>query len=102
MRAEERRKRLQEYLSKVDFASLESLAQHVSASLSTVRRDLDSLEEIGHVRRTHGGACLVASKPDEYIFSQRETLQLAEKEAIARVAANLIHQGQSVIVDAGT
>ena len=102
MRAEERQKRLQEYLGKVEFASLESLAQHVSASLSTVRRDLDSLEETGHVRRTHGGACLVAAKPDEYIFSHRETIQLTEKEAIGRVAASLIQTGQSVIVDAGT
>ena len=102
MRAEERQKRIEEYLGNVEYASLEELARHVSTSLSTVRRDLNALEDAGQVRRTHGGACLLPSKPDEYIFSQRETIQLAEKEAIARVAASLIQPGQSVIVDAGT
>jgi DeoR/GlpR family transcriptional regulator of sugar metabolism len=102
MRTEERQKRIEQYLANVEFASLEELAQHVSASSSTVRRDLNSLAKLGQIRRTHGGACLVASKPDEYIFSQRETIQLAEKEAIGQAAAKLIQQGQSVIVDAGT
>ncbi len=104
MQAEERQKRIEEYLSKVEFASLEELSKHVSASLSTVRRDLNLLEDVGHVRRTHGGACFVGSpnRQDDYIFSQRETVQLAEKETIARLCAGLVQPGQTVIVDAGT
>lgn len=102
MQAEERQKRIEQFLSKVEFASLEEMARHVSASPSTVRRDLNFLEAAGNIRRTHGGACLVNPRPDEYIFAQRETVQLAEKEAIGRLCASLIEPGQSVIIDAGT
>jgi DeoR family transcriptional regulator, fructose operon transcriptional repressor len=102
MKAEERKKRIEEYLSKAEFASLEQLARHVAASPSTVRRDLNLLEGAGNIRRTHGGACLVNPRADDYVFSQRETIQLAEKEAIGRLCATLVQPGQSVIIDAGT
>ena len=102
MQAEERRKRIEVYLCKVEFASLEELAGQVGASLSTVRRDLTLLETSGNIRRTHGGARLVNPRSDEFIFSRRDTLQLAEKELIGEVCARLIRPRQSVIIDAGT
>src|SRR3989440_6150181 len=102
MQAEERRKRIEVYLCKVEFASLEELAGHVGASLSTLRRDLTLLEASGNIRRTHGGARLVNPRSEEFNFSRRDTLQLAEKELIGEVCAGLIRSRQSVIIDAGT
>ena len=102
MQAEERQHRIGEYLLKVEFASLEEIARQVDASVSTVRRDLTVLETVGSVRRTHGGARIVAPKSDEFTFSARDTHQLAEKEAIGRACAELILPNQSVILDAGT
>jgi len=102
MTAEERQKRIGDYLQKVEFASLEELAEHVSASVSTVRRDLTLLEATGGLRRTHGGARLMAPPSDEFIFSARDTHQLTEKEAIGKACAELIPPNQSVIIDAGT
>ncbi len=102
MQAEERQQRIEEYLQKVEFASLEELAVHVNASSSTVRRDLTILETGGFVRRTHGGARVVNPRSDEFIFSARDTHQLAEKEAIGKACAELILPGQSIILDAGT
>jgi DeoR family transcriptional regulator, fructose operon transcriptional repressor len=102
MQAEERQVRIAEYLQKVEFASLEELAKEVEASLSTIRRDLDVLEATGNIRRTHGGARLANPRSEEFIFSTRDTHQLAEKEAIGRACAELIKPKQSVIVDAGT
>jgi DeoR family fructose operon transcriptional repressor len=102
MSAEERHKRIADYLQKVEFASLEELAKHVDASVSTVRRDLTTLEAAGALKRTHGGARLLAPPTDEFIFSARDTHQLEEKEAIGRACAELIQPGQSVIIDAGT
>ena len=102
MQAEERQKRIEEYLCRVEFASLEELAQQVGASSSTVRRDLSLLEAGGNIRRTHGGARLVNPRSEEFIFSRRDTVQLAEKESIGEVAAGLIQERQSVIIDAGT
>jgi DeoR/GlpR family transcriptional regulator of sugar metabolism len=102
MSAEERHKRIADYLQKVEFASLEELAKHVDASVSTVRRDLTTLEATGAMKRTHGGARLLAPPTDEFTFSSRDTHQLEEKEAIGKACAELIQPGQSVIIDAGT
>ncbi|MCP5518594.1 MAG: DeoR/GlpR transcriptional regulator [Verrucomicrobiales bacterium] len=102
MQPEERQKRIEDYLQKVEFASLEELAEQVEASVSTVRRDLGVLETSGNIRRTHGGARLVNPRTDEFVFNARDTHQLPEKEAIGRLCAELILPGQTVIIDAGT
>ena len=102
MQSEERQKRIEGHLLRMEFASLEELSELVDASVSTVRRDLDVLEGKGTVRRTHGGARLANPKSDEFAFSARDTHQLAEKEAIGQACAGLIHPNQTVIIDAGT
>lgn len=102
MQAEERQKRIEDYLLKTEFASLDELSEQLDASVSTVRRDLSVLEAKGTVRRTHGGARLVNPRSDEFTFSARDTHQLAEKEAIGKACAELILPNQTVIVDAGT
>jgi DeoR/GlpR family transcriptional regulator of sugar metabolism len=102
MTSEERKHRIKNYLSKVEFASLEDLAKQVKSSVSTIRRDVTALESEGHAKRTHGGARILTPKTDEFVFRARETQQLDEKEAIGRAAAGLISPGRSIIVDAGT
>lgn len=102
MQPELRQQKLEEFLQKVEFASLNELAQEVGASTSTIRRDLSLLESSGTILRTHGGARLVMPKSDEFVFSARDTHQLTEKEAIGRACAELIAPGQSIIIDAGT
>lgn len=102
MSAEERHKRIEDYLKKAEFASLEELSAHVDVSVSTVRRDLTALESSGNVKRTHGGARIVTPHSDEFAFSARDTHQLDEKNAIGSAAAALIQANQSVIIDAGT
>jgi DeoR family fructose operon transcriptional repressor len=102
MTAEERKHRIEAYLQRVEFASLEELARHVETSVSTVRRDLTTLEAMGSLRRTHGGARINSPRTDEFAFSARDTHQLSEKEAIGRACAALLDTNQSVILDAGT
>jgi DeoR family fructose operon transcriptional repressor len=102
MTAEERKHRIEAYLQRVEFASLEELSRHVETSISTVRRDLTALETGGTLRRTHGGARINTPRTDEFAFTARDTHQLAEKEAIGRACAALIGPHHSVILDAGT
>lgn len=102
MQPEERRQKIEEYLQRVEFASLDELAAEVAVSPSTVRRDLDVMELGGNVRRTHGGARIVNPRTDEFVFNARDTHQLAEKEAIGKACADLVQERQSVIIDAGT
>lgn len=103
MQAEERQAKIEAYLQKAEFASLEELAQHVGVSVSTVRRDLAALEETRAVRRTHGGArTLQQPKSDEFVFNVRDTHQVNEKDTIGAACAALIQPGQNVMIDAGT
>lgn len=103
MQPEERQAQVEAYLQKAEFASLEELAGHVGASVSTVRRDVAALEAHGVIRRTHGGARTVqAPKSDEFVFNIRDTKQVSEKEAIGAACAALLQPGQNVILDSGT
>ncbi|NDB77052.1 MAG: DeoR/GlpR transcriptional regulator, partial [Verrucomicrobia bacterium] len=66
MTLEERQRRIEEHLLKVEFSSLDELSELVDASVSTVRRDVSLMESRGLVCRTHGGARLANPKSDEY------------------------------------
>jgi DeoR family fructose operon transcriptional repressor len=102
MHPEERQSKVEAYLQKAEFASLEELATHVGVSVSTVRRDVTALEARKVLRRTHGGARTLQPKTDEFVFNVRDTHQVAEKEAIGETCAALIEPGQNVIMDSGT
>jgi len=103
MHPEERQAKIEAYLQKAEFASLEELAQHVGASVSTVRRDVAALEASRPIRRTHGGArSLQPSKSDEFVFNVRDTHQVTEKDLLGEACAELIEPGQNVIIDSGT
>ena len=56
---EDRRVKTAELLSQKGFMSLAELVQNLRVSESTIRRDLEILEEQGGIRRTHGGAFYV-------------------------------------------
>lgn len=50
---------------------MEALAEQVSVSKDTIRRDLIRLEKEGHLKRTHGGAISVQSEATIYDYAQR-------------------------------
>jgi DeoR family fructose operon transcriptional repressor len=102
MRAEKRQLHIANYLKDAEFASLEELSGHLGVSVSTVRRDVDALETEGSVRRTHGGARWVPNRSDEYAFAVRNTRSIKEKDSIARICAEQVQHGQTVIMDAGS
>ncbi len=81
------------------------LAERFDVSLESIRRDLSQLELQGAVRKFYGGAALVEELlPDgeAEIFQVRLTERGAEKQAIARAAAALIRDGETVYLDSGT
>jgi DeoR family transcriptional regulator, fructose operon transcriptional repressor len=77
------------------------LASLLDVSSSTIRRDLAVMSEEGRVTRTYGGAVLAHAQPEESL-SARENENRAAKEAIARVAAAHIADGERVLLDAGS
>lgn len=86
-------------------ATLHELAERLGASFSTVRRDLDELARQGLVARTHGGATLglpSQGRMDEEGSRSASGNMKAAKEAIGRMAAARIREGDSVIFDSST
>jgi DeoR/GlpR family transcriptional regulator of sugar metabolism len=102
MLAETRRRRLLELINRRGFASLEELVGASGVSESTVRRDLEALDVAGSIKRTHGGAVCSGELRSMPAFDERATTALAEKQAIGRVAAELIADGDTVLLDGGT
>ena len=105
MLIEQRHSRLQELLAQRGMSDLESLSAELRVSQSTVRRDLDSLESRGLVRRTHGGVIWVGDKSNgtrAYAFDQRMSIDVDAKRQIAKAAAKLVQPGQTVLIDGGT
>src|SRR5688500_12692176 len=80
---------------------VETLAQRVGVSPSTVRRDLARLQAEGRIARTYGGA-LVRDAFQERSFSESAQLNQQAKAAIAEAAATLVPANGTVFVDAGT
>jgi DeoR/GlpR family transcriptional regulator of sugar metabolism len=100
--AEERRSRLLELVRTRGFAALPDLADALAVSESTVRRDLDYLEEAGSAKRTHGGVFYTGSSPKLPHFDERQPAQWDKKRAIAARAAQLIQDGDTLLLDGGT
>jgi len=77
------------------------LAARFGMTDETIRRDLARMEEMGFLERSYGGA--VAPRGDsETTYSGRLLEQSAAKMAIAARAAELIEDGDALILDAGT
>jgi DeoR/GlpR family transcriptional regulator of sugar metabolism len=81
--------------------SVETLAANLGVSRSTIRRDLRCLDAEGMLRRVRGGAGRVADD-DRVPFSQVATHRVDDKERVARRAAELVADGEVVLLDIGT
>ena len=100
--AEQRRNRILEFVRARGFASLTELVEELKVSESTIRRDLDSLEESGAAKRTHGGVFYAGASPKLPHFEQRQPAQWDKKKAIAERTASLIEDGDTVLLDGGS
>lgn len=79
------------------------LVREFSVSDMTIRRDLESLAQRGLLAKVHGGATTLApGSTDEPGFAAKSMRQQAEKEAIARRAAELVSPGTAIALSAGT
>ncbi len=100
--SEARRNRLLEFVRSRGFASLPDLRDQLGVSESTIRRDLDQLEEAGTAKRTHGGVFYTGSSPKLLHFDERQPAQWDKKRSIALRASQLIADGDTVLLDGGT
>ncbi|WP_093797337.1 DeoR/GlpR family DNA-binding transcription regulator [Streptomyces sp. Wb2n-11] len=100
--AEARRQIITEHVLEHGTASGAELAELTRVSLMTVHRDLDELARRGVLRRFRGGVSALPSTVFESNLDYRLGVNTAEKEAIARTAADLVEPGMSVMLDDST
>jgi DeoR/GlpR family transcriptional regulator of sugar metabolism len=99
----ERRQLLLGILRKQPGLRVPELAQTLGVSEGTVRNDLNALEDEGKLTRVHGGAVLNDQDPfQNNSFIRRYNQNVAGKLAIAREAATLIKDGESILLDASS
>lgn len=103
MIAAERLDYIIEKLRSEHIVSIQVLSAKLGVTPMTIRRDILQLEEMGLCQRTHGGA-ISTSRPilSDTPYDQRELLYVNEKQAIARKAAEMVNEGDTIAIDSGT
>lgn len=83
--------------------TVNELMEALAVSRDTVRRDLDYLEQRGLITRTHGGAVFNDGlvRVDTTLGSRMDSFASA-KERMAKAAAGLIRDGETLIVNGGS
>lgn len=94
---------LQELQTK-GIVSVTELVKILDASESTVRRDLNALHNNGLLKKIHGGAISIGDNTSkhDYKVNVRKTLNVEEKQLIAKKAASFITDNDVIYLDAGT
>ncbi len=102
---QERRKRILQYINEHQKAEIKELSVFLGETDITVRRDLIELEKAKLLIRTHGGAILSGQKKSVWqtssIYNRLERNR-DKKERIARFAATLIQDNESLFIDGGS
>lgn len=106
MLTEERFAIILDTVNKKKCVHLNELCDLLAISVSTARRDINVLAEMGKLIKVHGGAVAIDMN-DNYLSTEKSVAEKAllfpeEKAAIAKYAASLIEEGDFVFIDAGT
>ncbi|MGN1163726.1 MAG: DeoR/GlpR family DNA-binding transcription regulator [Candidatus Ornithospirochaeta sp.] len=99
---EDRRNAIKEYIEKEGAVSVDHLALHFGVSSMTIRRDIDKLQNMDQIRKYHGGVKAVSPLEKERNVSDRLTVNIEEKNRIAKKCKGLVEPGSVVYLDAGT
>ena len=98
----ERRRQIMEKLNQEQKVYVSELAKIFKVTEETIRRDLEKLESKDLLRRSYGGAVLSEHTREDISFVKRNTMMSENKQFIAEKAAALVHDGDSLMVDAST
>jgi DeoR family transcriptional regulator of aga operon len=97
-----RRERMLLLIRNREYVRVRELGDHFGISDVTVRSDLDSLTARGQIHRVRGGAIPRLTPRQELPFEDNFANYADEKAAIGQVAAALIGDGETVLIDVGT
>lgn len=102
MLTEERHTFILNELKQANIVKTQDLMNALNSSESTIRRDLQHLEEAGELTRIHGGAKRIYQLDSEQSIQEKSVKNNQEKIAIAKLAASFIEDNDVIYLDAGT
>lgn len=97
----ERQREIVRLLQEIGTLRIGELTDRFDVSDETIRRDLAVLEEQGLLTRAYGGA-FAEGVHDETSYRRRMRQNHGEKERLGRVAAAMVRDGSTIIIDSGT
>ena len=99
----ERRQRLLDLIRKQPGLRVPEIAAQLSVSQGTVRNDLNALASIGQLTRVRGGATIIDDTSSPHLaFAAQARVNAEAKQRIARWAAELVENGDTILLDAST
>lgn len=102
MKPKDRQRAIIQYLKQYGKVSVEKLAAEFDTTGTTIRKDLTQLEKDGEVLRTYGSVVLASNEEPDLPIDSKTNINLVAKQAIAKAAAELLKEGDSLILDAGS
>lgn len=98
---DDRRKQMEALVARRESVTMEELRRAFGVSMNTVRADVAYLAGTGAVEKVYGGV-RAAQRQEVPLFTQRAQLRTEEKRRIARYAQELVEDGDTLYLDAGT
>ena len=102
MITEARRKKIQELIEREGIVNLQQLVDHFQVSIYTIRRDLNTLEEQGLLKKTHGGALKVEKTRWIPSMETGKNEAFEEKKKISQRAAEFVENGDTIMLMGST
>ena len=97
-----RKRRILEKLDEEGFLTVSAAADYLGCTQATIRREFSQLEQSGHLKRVHGGAIRMGSNFVHKSVKEMLYQHLYEKLEIAKLAYDLIQDGDCIVVDDAT
>jgi len=85
-----------------EYVLVQDLCEKYNVSSVTIRKDLNYLEGLGLLYRTHGGASRQSRFASERNVNEKESIKVEEKKSIARIASEIINENDTIIMASGT
>ncbi len=96
-----RHKKIRRQVQTKGFVTIEALAKKFGVTPQTIRRDINTLSNLGWVQRYHGGAGMTSST-ENVAYTERKVLCFHEKNKIANLLARNIPDQSSLFINIGT
>ena len=78
------------------------LSEEFQVTEETIRRDLEKLDKEGLAKKTYGGAVVLDNHGADLPYNVRKRVNANFKEVIAQKIAEMIHDGDTIMLDAST